>query len=74
MNEQQWDEITDVIVVGSGGAGLSAALSASSGGAGVCVLERSKKFGGTTAMSGGVAWIPAPSKANTTLIQRPTHY
>jgi succinate dehydrogenase/fumarate reductase flavoprotein subunit len=54
----QWDETTDVIVVGSGGAGLSAALAARCAGAEVCVLEASGLFGGTTSMSGGVVWIP----------------
>lgn len=53
-----WDDITDVIVIGSGAAGLSAAISASCQGARVIVLERSDKLGGTSAVSGGVAWIP----------------
>lgn len=48
----------DVIVIGSGAAGLSAALSASVAKSSVCILERSDQFGGTTAMSGGVSWIP----------------
>lgn len=48
----------DVIVVGSGGGGLAAAIAAADGGAEVLVLERSDKFGGTTAYSGGKVWIP----------------
>jgi 3-oxosteroid 1-dehydrogenase len=48
----------DVVVVGSGGAGLAAALSASLHGARVVVLERSSRLGGTTAISGGGMWIP----------------
>ena len=51
-------ESFDIVVVGSGAAGLSAALAARAGGASVLVLEASDKFGGTTAMSGGVAWVP----------------
>jgi 3-oxosteroid 1-dehydrogenase len=49
----------DVVVVGSGAAGLAAALAASVGGANVLVVERSDAVGGTTALSGGVVWAPA---------------
>ena len=50
--------MTDVVVVGSGGAGLAAAVTAASAGAGVTVLERSSTVGGTTAVSGGGIWVP----------------
>jgi len=43
----------DVIVVGGGGAGLSAALSASESGASVLLVEAASKAGGSTALSGG---------------------
>ena len=49
---------TDVAVIGSGGAGLSAALAASSHGSRVVVLEKSALLGGTTALSGGSVWVP----------------
>ncbi len=49
---------TDVLVIGSGAAGLSGALAAGAGGAGVIVAEKSRLLGGTTAMSGGNVWAP----------------
>ncbi|MBT5265538.1 MAG: FAD-dependent oxidoreductase [Rhodospirillaceae bacterium] len=48
----------DVVIVGTGAAGLSAALAASVNGARTLVLEKASVIGGTTAMSGGCIWIP----------------
>lgn len=54
-----WDREADVVVLGSGGAALTAALSAHDHGArDVLIIERSGMVGGTTAMSGGMLWIP----------------
>lgn len=49
----------DVLVIGSGAGGLGTALSAAAHGNRVLVLEKASVFGGTTATSGGVMWIPA---------------
>ena len=49
----RWDEPADVLVVGFGGAGVSAALQAREEGASVLVLERFQG-GGATTISGGV--------------------
>jgi 3-oxosteroid 1-dehydrogenase len=48
----------DLIVVGSGGGGLSAGLTAAAAGASVVILEKTNLIGGSTAMSGGVLWLP----------------
>ncbi len=48
----------DVIVLGTGGAGLTAAIKAHDEGAKVGVFEKADKVGGTTAWSGGMIWIP----------------
>jgi len=48
----------DVIVVGSGAAGMVAALTAAHQGLSAVVIEKSAHFGGSTARSGGGVWIP----------------
>lgn len=48
----------DVVVIGAGGAGMSAAITAAKHGCKVLLTEKSPYFGGTTAWSGGGVWIP----------------
>src|SRR3954454_13062054 len=49
----------DLLVVGSGGGGLAAALTAADVGLSAVVIEKTDLFGGSTALSGGALWIPS---------------
>ena len=53
-----WDREVDVVVMGSGGAALMAAITAAGEGKKVLVIEKTHQLGGTTAFSGGIPWIP----------------
>lgn len=55
---EKWDEVFDVIVVGSGFAGLAAATEAAGQGAKVVILEKMPTYGGNSIINGGVlnAW------------------
>jgi glycine/D-amino acid oxidase-like deaminating enzyme len=48
----------DVVVLGTGAAGLTAAIAAHEGGARVGLFEKAETVGGTSAWSGGQLWIP----------------
>lgn len=50
-------EITDVLVIGLGAAGVSAAIEARRAGAEVLVLERASAGGGSSALSGGFIYL-----------------
>lgn len=52
------DDEYDLVVIGSGAAGMTAALVAHCGGMKVAVFEKDSYFGGSTAVSGGAIWIP----------------
>lgn len=48
----------DVLVIGTGAAGLTAAVTAGKAGLSVLIVEKEAHYGGTTATSGGVLWVP----------------
>jgi 3-oxosteroid 1-dehydrogenase len=57
------DSVVDVLVIGSGGGGMTAALVADAAGLDTLVVEKSPQFGGSTALSGGGIWVPgAPAQ------------
>lgn len=53
----QWFHDTDVLIVGGGGAGISAAIEAADAGARVTVLEAASDAGGSTALAGGLIYM-----------------
>ena len=57
-SQRGWDAEHDVIVVGSGAGGMTAALCAAEQGLSAVVVEKDAQFGGTSAVSGGGIWIP----------------
>ena len=56
--DETWGYETDVLVVGSGGGGMTAALMAKDQGNDALCIEKGRAYGGSTAMSGGTVWIP----------------
>lgn len=54
---------TDLLVIGSGAGALVSAFTAAHHGANVIVVEKSDRYGGTSAMSGGGVWIPNSKNA-----------
>jgi 3-oxosteroid 1-dehydrogenase len=56
--EGREDREVDLLVVGSGAGGLSAALTAAARGLDVLIVEKSRYIGGTTAYSAGTCWAP----------------
>jgi succinate dehydrogenase/fumarate reductase flavoprotein subunit len=63
MTAGGFDHTVDVLIVGSGGGGMAAALTAHAAGLDTLVVEKSSYFGGSTALSGGGIWVPgAPAQ------------
>jgi 3-oxosteroid 1-dehydrogenase len=59
-----WDHTVDVLVMGSGGAGMCAALRAADLGQRVLIVEKDDAWGGNTAMSAGAVWVPGNRSMN----------
>ena len=63
MTAHSFDHVVEVLIVGSGGGGMTAALAADAEGLDTLLVEKSARFGGSTALSGGGIWVPgAPSQ------------
>lgn len=72
MQDRPADSIDcDVLVVGSGAAGLTAAVTAAEFGLKVLLAEKEAQFGGTSAWSGGWLWIPRNPLARAAGIDEP---
>jgi succinate dehydrogenase/fumarate reductase flavoprotein subunit len=55
---EQFDETVDLLVIGAGAGGMTAALSGAIAGLSVLLCEKTDMVGGTTATSGGTTWVP----------------
>src|SRR5262245_15871887 len=53
-----WDKSVDLVIAGSGGGGLVAAIAAIDEGLEPLVLEKRDIVGGSTGLSGGIFWLP----------------
>ncbi|WP_054309229.1 FAD-dependent oxidoreductase [Mesorhizobium sp. 1M-11] len=58
MPTSELPESCDLLVIGSGAAGMAAAISASHHGLNPVIVEKADVFGGSTAVSGGAIWVP----------------
>src|ERR1700722_12242025 len=57
-DDRNWDGETDLLIIGAGAAGVTAALVGTLEGLRVVLCEKSDMVGGTTATSAGTVWIP----------------
>src|SRR3954451_7594005 len=63
-DNRRWDFETDLLVIGAGAAGMTAALVGALEGLETIVCEKSDMVGGTTATSAGTVWIPGSRQSN----------
>jgi 3-oxosteroid 1-dehydrogenase len=57
-HQPHWDREVDLLVAGTGAAGLSAAITGADSGLDVLIVESTDRWGGTTMLSGGGLWMP----------------
>jgi len=57
-NEGRWDHSVDLLIVGSGAGAMTAALAGCDRGGDALLIEKSDRYGGSSAMSGGGLWVP----------------
>ncbi|WP_027897360.1 FAD-dependent oxidoreductase [Zestomonas thermotolerans] len=69
QGQSTFDRDYDVVVLGSGAAGFAAAATAACRGLKVLILEKTEHFGGTSAISGGAAWIYGSDQARAAGVQ-----
>jgi len=55
---ENWDHEVDVLVVGTGAGGMTAALKAHDDGGEVLLIEKTSQYGGSSAMSSCLLWLP----------------
>ncbi|TAL87171.1 MAG: FAD-binding protein [Candidimonas sp.] len=63
MEDIKWDKTVDAVVIGSGASGMTAALTAHFEGLEVLLIEKTRRIGGSTAVSGGAVWLPLNSQS-----------
>src|SRR5580692_5045216 len=62
-DDRNWDGETDLLIIGAGAAGMTAALVGTLEGLRVLICEKSDMVGGTTATSAGTVWIPGSNQS-----------
>lgn len=58
FDTRQFETIVDFLVVGSGGGGMAAGITAAHSGLDTLIIDKGATYGGSTAISGGGIWIP----------------
>ncbi|SEB05847.1 FAD-dependent oxidoreductase [Variovorax sp. YR216] len=61
--QARWDKEVDVLVIGGGAGGMTAAITAHIHGSSVLLVEKTDRIGGSTAISGGAVWAPLNSQS-----------